>query len=197
MSQTVTKNMFQPTATETHREAQTPRFKITVVGDGGTGKSAFLARHLVGVFTRKYVATLGANVYQLLFNTNYGPLIFDVWDTAGQAKFCGLGDRYYPESKGAIIFHDVTAKVTSRNVNNWRRDMRRVCPNIPIIICGNKVDINNGTDFPGLDVSKNEMHCGISVKSNLNCDLPFLFLARKLTGHDDLCFPQSVAHKSP
>lgn len=165
------------------------RFKITMIGDGGTGKTTFLTRHLTGEFTRKYVATLGVDVHPLLFNTNYGLIIFEMWDTAGQDKFGGLRTGYYTESKGAIIFFDVTASVTYRNVNNWRQDMKSICPDIPIVVCGNKVDIAERDVTPSsIKVLKGEMYYDLSAKSNYNYEKPFLHLARKLTGHDDLYF---------
>jgi len=41
----------------------------------------------------------------------------------------------------AIIMFDVTSRITYKNVPNWHRDLVRVCENIPIVLCGNKVDI--------------------------------------------------------
>lgn len=35
----------------------------------------------------------------------------------------------------------VTSKITYKNVPNWHRDLERVCENIPIVLCGNKVDV--------------------------------------------------------
>ncbi len=39
-------------------------------------------------------ATLGVEVHPLSFHTNFGPICFNVWDTAGQEKFGGLRDGY-------------------------------------------------------------------------------------------------------
>jgi GTPase SAR1 family protein len=50
-----------------------------LVGDGGTGKTTFVKRHLTGEFEKKYVATLGVEVHPLLFHTNRGPIRFNVW----------------------------------------------------------------------------------------------------------------------
>src|SRR6218665_2319048 len=77
-------------------------FQCLLVGDGGTGKTTFVKRHLTGEFEKKYVATLGVEVHPLLFHTNRGPIRFNVWDTAGQEKFGGLRDGYY--IKGSWLF---------------------------------------------------------------------------------------------
>ncbi|XP_076345529.1 uncharacterized protein LOC143244537 isoform X7 [Tachypleus tridentatus] len=45
--------------------------------------------------------------------------------------------------KCAIIMFDVTSQVTYKNVPNWHRDLVRVCENIPIVLCENKVDIKD------------------------------------------------------
>jgi GTPase SAR1 family protein len=45
----------------------------------------------------------------------------------------------------AIIMFDVTARITYKNVPNWHRDLVRVCENIPIVLCGNKVDVKVGS----------------------------------------------------
>ena len=88
-------------------------------------------------------ATVGAEVHPLVFYTNRGVVRFDVWDTAGQEKFGGLRDGYYIQGQCAIIMFDVTSRVTYKNVPNWHRDLVRVCENIPIVLCGNKVDIKD------------------------------------------------------
>merc|ERR1712164_172108 len=58
---------------------QIPTFKLILVGDGGTGKTTFVKRHLTGEFEKKYVATLGVEVHPLRFHTNYGPMVLNVW----------------------------------------------------------------------------------------------------------------------
>ena len=48
-----------------------------------------------GEFEKKYIPTLGVEVRPLRFATNFVPIVFNVWDTAGQEKFGGLRDGYY------------------------------------------------------------------------------------------------------
>jgi len=72
-----------------------PVFKCLLVGDGSTGKTTFVKRHLTGEFEKKYVATVGCEVHPLEFTTSHGSLVFNTWDTAGQEKFGGLRDGYF------------------------------------------------------------------------------------------------------
>ena len=88
-----------------------------------------------------FQATLGVEVHPLTFHTNFGTICFNVWDTAGQEKFGGLRDGYYIQGQCGIIMFDVTSRITYKNVPNWHRDLERVCENIPIVLCGNKVDV--------------------------------------------------------
>jgi len=177
-----------------------PSFKLILVGDGGTGKTTFVKRHLTGEFEKKYVATLGVEVRPLKFYTNCGPICFNVWDTAGQEKFGGLRDGYYIQGQAAIIMFDVTSRMTYKNVPNWHRDLVRVCENIPIVLCGNKVDIKD-RKVKAKQITfhrkKNLQYYDISAKSNYNFEKPFLWLARKLVGEPNLTFVESPALKPP
>ncbi|KAM2968102.1 hypothetical protein FF1_028283 [Malus domestica] len=80
---------------------------------------------------------------------------------------------------------DVTARLTYKNVSTWHRDLCRVCENIPIVLCGNKVDVKN-RKVKAKQVTfhrkKNLQYYEISAKSNYNFEKPFLYLARKLAG---------------
>lgn len=178
----------------------TPRFKLVLVGDGGTGKTTFVKRHLTGEFEKKYVATLGVEVHPLKFCTNHGEIMFDVWDTAGQEKFGGLRDGYYINGLCAIIMFDVTSRVTYKNVPNWHRDLFRVCEDIPMVLCGNKVDMRD-RKVKAKNITfhrkKNIQYYDISAKSNYNYEKPFLWLAKQLSGERSLEFVEMPALKPP
>ncbi|KAK9843516.1 hypothetical protein WJX81_006863 [Elliptochloris bilobata] len=177
-----------------------PSFKLVLVGDGGTGKTTFVKRHLTGEFEKKYEPTIGVEVHPLDFTTNRGKLRFYCWDTAGQEKFGGLRDGYYIHGQCAIIMFDVTSRLTYKNVPTWHRDLCRVCENIPIVLCGNKVDVKNRQVKPKqvtFHRKKNLQYHEISAKSNYNYEKPFLYLARKLVGDANLHFVEQVALAPP
>ncbi|XP_030741963.1 GTP-binding nuclear protein Ran-like [Echinops telfairi] len=157
----------------------------------------FVKCHLTGEFEKKYVATSGVEVHPLVVHTNRGPIEFNVWDAAGQEKCGGLRDGYYIQAQCAIIKFDVASRVTYKNVPIWHRDLARVCENIPIVLCGNKVDTKDRKVKAKSTVfhqKRNLQYDDISAKSNCHFDKPFLWLARKLTGDPDLEF---VARPAP
>lgn len=178
-----------------------PTFKCIVIGDGGTGKTTFIRRHQTGEFTKKYVATIGAETHNMIFNTTRGTVQFCVWDTAGQEKFGSLRDGYYIGGQCAIIMFDVTSKVTYKNVATWHRDLTRVCgENIPIVLVGNKVDVKDRkvkSKSITFNRKKNLQYYDVSAKSNYNFEKPFLFMAKKLLGDSSLQFTATPALLPP
>jgi len=175
-------------------------FKLVLVGDGGTGKTTFVKRHLTGEFEKKYIATLGVEVHPLGFSTNLGNIQFDVWDTAGQEKFGGLRDGYYIGGHCGIIMFDVTSRITYKNVPNWHRDLVRVCENVPIVLCGNKVDVKERkvkAKAITFHRKKNLQYYDISAKSNYNFEKPFLWLGRKLCDNPTMDFVAAPALAPP
>jgi len=179
---------------------QAPTFKLILVGDGGVGKTTFVRRHTTGEFEKKYVATMGVEVHPLSFHTNRGQIVFNVWDTAGQEKWGGLRDGYYVQGKCAIIMFDVTSRISYKNVPNWHRDLVRVCEHIPIVLTGNKVEIQDRkvkAKSITFHRKKNLQYYEISAKSNYNFEKPFLWLAKKLVGDDQLHIVEQPALEPP
>ncbi|KMP09607.1 GTP-binding nuclear protein GSP1/Ran [Coccidioides immitis RMSCC 2394] len=172
-----------------------PAFKLVLVGDGGTGKTTFVKRHLTGEFEKKYIATLGVEVHPLDFTTNLGPIRFDVWDTAGQEKFGGLRDGYYINGQCGIIMFDVTSRITYKNVPSWHRQkLTHITGDLTRVdVKERKVKAKTIT----FHRKKNLQYYDISAKSNYNFEKPFLWLARKLVGNQTLEFVAPPALAPP
>lgn len=175
-------------------------FKVVVVGDGGVGKTTWLKRHRTGEFEKRYIATMGVEVHTLTVHTNHGPIFFKMWDTAGQEKFGGHRLKGYAQgAEAAIIMFDVTSKLSYLSVDNWFIQIRDICGNIPIVLCGNKCDV------PGRKVLAKNMtfhrlnaipYYDISARSNYNFEKPLLYLATRLTGKN-IAFTEAPALQPP
>lgn len=125
-----------------------------------------------------------ANVYMYLYeNHDYERVLTYLYSIQGQA---------------AIIMFDVTSRMTYKNVPQWHRDLVRVCENIPIVLCGNKVDIKDRkvkAKTITFHRKKSLQYYELSAKSNYNFEKPFLWIARKLIGNPQLVFVEAPALK--
>lgn len=170
-------------------------FKVVLVGDGATGKSVMVQQLQGKEFQPKYRPTVGVEVHPITFATNRGNITFNIWDTAGQAKFGGLRDGYYLQGQAGIIFFDVTSRLTYQTVPNWYRDVSRVMENAPVVIVGNKVDIPERAVFPKQILfhrKRNLQYYDMSVKMHYQITKPFLFLARVLLHDPEIEFINDI-----
>ncbi len=180
--------------------ANKQQFKLLFIGDSGVGKTTFINRHRTGEFTVKFNSTAGSEIQYLTFNTNKGETAFYIWDTAGQEKYDKIVEKSCKDADGAVIMFDVTSKVSYRNVKEWYDLLIKHCPNIPIVLCGNKVDCKDRKVHPS-DISFHREHqlqyYDISAKSNYNFEKPFLYLIGKLLKDDNVNFIEKEALAPP
>jgi small GTP-binding protein len=121
--------------------------KIVLLGDGCIGKSTFFNKlsKLTDpdyTFQKAYRATDNFDFNRLKIETNQGTQIIDLWDTAGQENRGGkLRDAYLKGADGILLMYDVTEKKTIVNINTWLTQIKRVCPEIPVAVIGNKSDL--------------------------------------------------------
>ena len=67
------------------------------------------------------------------------------------------------------MMFDLNSRVTYKNIPVWYKDLVRVCDNIPIVLVGNKVDVENGEvkqKFINFHRKKNLQYYNVSAKSN-------------------------------
>jgi len=130
-------------------------FKITVIGDGGVGKTSLIKKYTKGSFKKEYIKTLGAQFskYDEKIGNSAVKLFF--WDIAGQAEFSFMRPTFYKGSKAAIIvFSHAPNEIDNsfKHISVWHEDIKKYCGNIPIVLFGNKIDLVNDE----LDESKVE-----------------------------------------
>ena len=170
-------------------------FKIVVVGDARSGKTAFIKRHITGEFEEEYNPTTGATIHPLVFYTNHGTVTFNIWEWGGSQ----YNYECYKGAYGAILMFDSTNYDPNDSIRDWILSLRSIAGDIPITICGNKVDsrcIHNFIAIASL-LSPTVKYYDISVKSNYNLEKPFLHLARKVTKQENLCFTETQPPKTP
>ncbi|MFX1405770.1 MAG: Rab family GTPase [Promethearchaeota archaeon] len=119
-------------------------FKITVIGDGGVGKTSLIKKYTQGSFQKQYIKTLGAQFskYDEKVDDDNCKLFF--WDIAGQQEFSFMRPTFYKGSKAAIIVFSHAPKeeeISFNHIKDWHEDIKKYCGDIPIVLFGNKIDL--------------------------------------------------------
>ncbi|MHA1192632.1 MAG: Rab family GTPase [Promethearchaeota archaeon] len=128
-------------------EKKKQKIKVTIIGDGGVGKTSLIQKFTHGTFQKDYIKTIGAQIsnYEVEFEEYRTELLF--WDIAGQDDFHFLRPSFYRASKAAIIVYSLEennlGKRSFENIIRWREDVKEFCGDIPILIFANKVDLIN------------------------------------------------------
>jgi GTP-binding nuclear protein Ran len=72
-----------------------PSFKLSILGDGGVGKSTYTRRLLSGEFDKRYVVTYAyEGVCDIYFTTNCGIIKLNIWESAGAERFGPIRDYH-------------------------------------------------------------------------------------------------------
>ena len=121
-------------------------FKCTVLGDGGTGKTAIVVRFSQGFFKENYKMTIGVE-FAVKSITVKNSQDYDynvklqVWDVGGQDRFQYVRPLYYKGAMGCIILYDVTNRESFDHIPRWVEEIRKEVGEIPTLMVGNKCDL--------------------------------------------------------
>ncbi|MCX6650366.1 MAG: GTP-binding protein [Methanomassiliicoccales archaeon] len=120
--------------------------KICLLGDGEVGKTSLIRRYVLDLFDDQYIQTFGAKVSKKVLELEDVNLTLMIWDVLGQKTQKALHSTYYSGANGALVVCDMTRPETMANLEHWVADLREVAGDIPIIIIGNKCDLEMKID---------------------------------------------------
>jgi len=129
------------------------KFRVVLLGEATVGKTSLLRRYTENVFDEEYKQTLGTTfaTRELDIKDNddtVRKVKISIWDMGGQSTYRELRRQYMKGSSAAIIVYDVTKPESFMAMNNWFESFREVCPDAPIFICANKIDLTDKRMVP-------------------------------------------------
>ncbi|KAF3859966.1 hypothetical protein F7725_000221 [Dissostichus mawsoni] len=140
------------------------RKKLVIVGDGACGKTCLLIVFSKDQFPEVYVPTVFENYVADIevdgkqIDIFLGPaprsdfpgsnaVVLQVelalWDTAGQEDYDRLRPLSYPDTDVILMCFSWTAPTAWNIPEKWTPEVKHFCPNVPIILVGNKKDLRN------------------------------------------------------
>uniref|UniRef100_A0A914X2N6 small monomeric GTPase n=1 Tax=Plectus sambesii TaxID=2011161 RepID=A0A914X2N6_9BILA len=184
---------FQPSAMTTNAQkkgaasASGPVHKVIMVGSGGVGKSALTLQFMYDEFVEEYEPTK-ADSYRKKVVLDGEECSIDILDTAGQEDYSAIRDNYYRSGEGFICVFSITDGESFDATGEFREQILRVKnsdPNIPILLVGNKSDLDAERSVSLAQAQQRSADWGVSyvetsAKNRSNVDKVFYDLMREI-----------------
>ncbi|KAF7207537.1 rho-related GTP-binding protein RhoC [Nothobranchius furzeri] len=121
----------------------TIRKKLVIVGDGACGKTCLLIVFSKDQFPEVYVPTVFEN-YIADIEVDGKQVELALWDTAGQEDYDRLRPLSYPDTDVILMCFSLDSPDSLANIpEKWTPEVKHFCPNVPIILVGNKKDLRH------------------------------------------------------
>ncbi|TFF95292.1 MAG: GTP-binding protein [Promethearchaeota archaeon] len=120
------------------------------------------------------------------------PLNFQLWDFGGQERFRFFLDSFVMGANAAILMFDLTRVSSLENLDEWVDICRKYDPNLPILLVGSKLDLEEmiSVDMEDALKMKEKHHCidflKVSSKSGHNVHKVFELLTYYLFNKNQL-----------
>lgn len=113
--------------------------KVLFFSDEGVGKTTFIKRYCVGS-DPSWKRTIGVQIFKLkqdinLSGDNISLCFWNISNHFHQMRILFNG------ASGGIIMYDITNKNSLSKVLEWSHKVREYCGNIPVLLIGNKLDL--------------------------------------------------------
>jgi small GTP-binding protein len=160
-------------------------FKIIIVGDGSVGKTALSLRCTTKIFVENYKVTIGVDFRIKRYTLENIQSKLLIWDTGGQERFTNIRSHYFQGARGGLMVYDVTNEISFLNIKKWYQEVKKHLEDIPMILIGNKSDLEQLRMVTSKDGEKmaKEIGCPFfeaSAKTGENVELIFRTLNRML-----------------
>ena len=140
---------------ESGSSSQIENYKIVIIGDQHVGKTSILSKYKYETIEENYAPTIGIDFLTKNVFLEDKTIRLIMWDTAGQERFKSLIPSYLKNANSIILTFDITSKNSFNSLNKWLEDIKNhVQDGVFIVLCGNKIDLNNKRQVSFEDAKK-------------------------------------------
>jgi len=128
---------------------------MLLLGDAAVGKTSLIKQYIKGSFAKDYKMTIGTDIFTKDVITDEHTITLSIWDIAGQDRFKFFRQSFYRGASGAMVVFDLTRYPTfNPNVVNWLKELWNFTGRIPVVLIGNKVDLEDLRNVKQADVQE-------------------------------------------
>ncbi len=160
------------------------KFKICMLGAFAVGKTSLVKRYVSGIFSEKYITTLGVKIDKKSCVINDNEIELIIWDLAGEDDFMEIRSSYLRGTSAALLVADGTRGETLDVAVRLKSRLDNEVGQIPSILLVNKSDLVDSwtidrEHLKRLENSDWELF-ETSAKDSVNVDRAFETLAARL-----------------
>ncbi|MHA1688542.1 MAG: Rab family GTPase [Promethearchaeota archaeon] len=156
---------------------------MTLFGPPGVGKTSLLIRYIENSFTENLKKTIGTNFLIKDLEIENKKVRLLLWDIGGDERFQVIRTLYFRGSNAALGVYAVDSTQSLLKLPGWIASIKKsVKKQIPIIIIGNKIDLERKIDrseAEALAKKLNAEYIEASAKSGKNVPEIFEKIAHK------------------
>ncbi|MFX1468754.1 MAG: Rab family GTPase [Promethearchaeota archaeon] len=158
------------------------KFKITLFGPGGVGKTSLLLRYIKDYFSDDLKKTIGSNFLIKDVEIDNKNVRLLLWDIGGQPQFHKLRTIYFKGSNAALGVFDLSSSQSLLKIPGWISSIKKTVKKvIPMLLLGNKVDLEREVDRLEAEDLAKKLSCEYletSAKTGENVEVAFEKIAK-------------------
>lgn len=160
------------------------RMKLILLGNEQVGKTSLIARWVMGIFSEKYLTTIGVKIDKKELLIDDTSVVLQIWDLSGEQVLSSTALAYIRNAQGCLLVADGTRAETLDVALGLGSQVTAALGRIPFVLALNKNDLEDQWKIPEEALSKIEQS-GIyvfktSAKSGNGVEEAFQFLARRM-----------------
>ena len=157
--------------------------KICILGPTGVGKTSLVKQYVEGIFSEKYLTSIGVKIDKKIVDSTFSPVQLMLWDLEGIDKYCGFNPRYLRGAAAYIIVMDQTRSASFVEAIEIFKEAQKHT-DVPAILVVNKQDL-----APAISWEQNDLesisalfkgHFRTSAKTGKQVEDMFTFLAKTI-----------------
>lgn len=163
-------------STKTEKE-NVKSLKVVLIGEAAVGKSSIMYRYTMNSFSYSMLGTAGIDFKKKELEVDNQKIKIVLYDTAGHERFRKMVHSHCKGANGIMLVYDVGEERSIDNLKEWLSDLNANAKDVPIILVGNKCDIETRqiSEEEGRELSETYKVPWIetSAKTGLNVELSF------------------------
>lgn len=160
-------------------EDESISLKIILLGESTVGKTSIILR---GQDPNESLPNLQQRTriignYAKKMTVGHIHVTLNMIDTVGTEKFRSTNPSLFPNTRAGILVYDLSVKNTLFELKYWYSQLKDYCPNVPIIVVGNKSDLKRTVKQCDVDKILGEMEIADYVETSAfnNTNIPELY----------------------